>query len=129
MHTLSLKFITVSDPVLNVTTKSVSSSTLMLTWSEPVVPYGVTISHYMVFYLPLSGPYESIFVGNEEDKEFALNFTGTTGTISNLNGSVTYRIQVSAVYVTSVSSLELIGNRSTEVTATTAEGGTYSALF
>ena len=119
---------TVSDPVLNVTINSVSSSTLTLTWSEPIVPYGVIISHYIVFYLPLSDPYDSIGSNKKldgEDEEFALNFTRTTGALPDLNGSVTYRIQVSAVYVTLYNGLELSGNRSTEVTATTAEGGMY----
>ena len=78
----------------------------------------------MMFYLRLSGPYDSILIGIK-NKELVLNFTKTTGTLPNLHGLVTYRIQVSAVYIISHSGLELTGNRSAAVTATTAEGGTY----
>jgi len=54
-------------------------------------------------------------------EEFAINFTTTTGTLTNLNGSVIYRIKVLAVAV--YNGMKFIGNQSTAVIATTAEGG------
>ena len=107
----------------------ISSSSLSLTWIEPIVSDDVTITHYRVFYSQISGPYGPISIGsnakrsNERVKEFALDFTTTTGVVTNLNGSVTYRIQVSAV--ASYNGLELIGDRSNAVMVTTAEGGTH----
>ena len=50
-----------------------------------------------------------------------MNFTGTTGTLANLNGSVTYRIQV-AVVVT-IDGQEVTGDRSDANEMTTSEGG------
>ena len=84
----------------------------------------------MVFYLPISGPYGPIFTDDQSeglegrDQEFSFNTTTTTAALTNLNGSVTYRIQVSAVALYN-NGLELIGMRSTAVMITTAEGGSY----
>ncbi|XP_065904489.1 receptor-type tyrosine-protein phosphatase dep-1-like [Dysidea avara] len=98
---------------------------LTLNWTEPDVPNGV-ITHYTVFYLPVSGPYGPIMTSNRrkrqlaQDGEFAMDFTGTSGTLTNLNGSVTYRIQVSAVAL--YNGNELLGSRSTPEMITTSEG-------
>ena len=119
---------TAPDPVLNVTvpTNSISSSTLTLTWIKPSVLNSVTITYYTVFYLPVSNAYGPIVTSNRKKRlvggseEFAKKFTTTAGTLTNLNGSVTYRIQVLAVAV--YNGMEFIGNRSAAVMATTAEG-------
>ena len=50
-----------------------------------------------------------------------MNFTETSGTLTNLNGSVTYRIQVAAV--TAFNGQEVIGDRSDPIERTTLEGG------
>ena len=60
-----------------------------------------TIS-YIVFYQPVRGPYGPIVSGNRRrrrqlNQNFTMNFTGPPGTLTNLNGSVTYSIQVAAV--------------------------------
>ena len=84
-------------------------------------------SHYTVFYLPLRGPYDPIMASNRkkrqsaEPEELTMNFTETTGTLTNLNGSVTYRIQM-AVVVTS-NGQEVTGDRSDTTEMTTSEGG------
>ena len=102
---------------------------LTISWMEPDAPNGV-ITHYMVFYLPVSGPYGPIMTSNRrkrqlaQDGEFAMGFTGTSGTLTNLNGSVTYRIQVSAVAL--YNGNELLGSRSIPEMITTSEG---SELF
>ena len=49
-----------------------------------------------------------------------MDFTGITGTLTNLNGAVTYRIQVAAV--TTFNDDEVIGDRSAAVEMTTLEG-------
>ena len=87
---------------------------LTINWMEPDIPNGA-ITHYTVFYLPVSGPYGPIITSNRrkrqlvQDGEFAMDFTGTSGTLTNLNGSVTYRIQVSAVALNNI-----VGDRSDE---------------
>ncbi|XP_065904495.1 phosphatidylinositol phosphatase PTPRQ-like isoform X2 [Dysidea avara] len=114
-------------PVAGITApaQSITSSMLTINWMEPDVPNGV-ITHYTVFYLPVSGPYGPIMTSNRrkrqlaQDGEFAMNFTGTSGTLTNLNGSVTYRIQVSAVAL--YNGEELFGDRSTSKMITTSEG-------
>ena len=109
-----------------VTAKSTSSFMLTVNWMEPDVPNGV-ISHYTVFYLPVSGPYGPIMTSNRkkrqlaQDGEFAMDFTGTSATLTNLNGSVTYRIEVSASAL--YNGIELVGDRSSAVMITTNEGG------
>ena len=49
-----------------------------------------------------------------------MNFTGTNGTLTNLYGAVTYRIQVAAVTV--FNRQEIIGDLSIAITVTTLEG-------
>ena len=49
-----------------------------------------------------------------------MNFTGTTGTLTNLYGAVTYRIQVAAV--TKFNGQHIIGDRSAAINMTTLEG-------
>ena len=117
------------DPVINITTfKNSASYAFTLNWMKPNASNGI-ITHYTVFYLPLSDPYGPIMTDNkmrldEGGAEFAINFTTTTGTLTNLNGSVTYRIQVAAVAVHDEQ--KLMGNRSNAVMVTTSEGGNYS---
>ena len=83
-------------------------------------------SHYTVFYLPVRGPYGPIMASNRRKRqsaqagELTMNFTGTTGTLTNLYGAVTYRIQVAAV--TTFNGQEVIGDRSTAIEMTTLEG-------
>ena len=83
-------------------------------------------SHYTVFYLPVRGPYGPIMASNKRKRqsaqagELTMNFTGTTGTLTNLYGAVTYRIQMAAV--TTFNGQEVIGDRSTAIEMTTLEG-------
>ena len=83
-------------------------------------------SHYTVFYLPVRGPYGPIMASNRRKRqsaqagELTMNFTGTTGTLTNLYGAVTYRIQVAAVGM--FNGEEVIGDRSTGIEMTTLEG-------
>ena len=117
-------------PVSNVDVRdeSVTSSALTLTWMD----IGITSSNfrqYRVFYLPVRGPYGPIMASNrgkrqsQQNGEFSLNFNGTTGTLTNLYGAVTYSIQVAAV--TTFNGQEVIGDRSAEIEITTFEGGEY----
>ena len=92
---------------------------LTINWREPDIPNGV-FSHYTVFYLPVSGPYGQRKLA--QDGEFAMDFTGTSATLTNLNGSVTYRIEVSAIAL--YNGIELVGDWSNAVMITTLEGGT-----
>jgi len=84
-------------------------------------------SHYTVFYWPVRGPYGPIMASNRRKRqsaqagELTMNFTGTTGTLTNLYGAVTYRIQVVAVVI--MNGQEVIGDRSTAIEMTTLEGG------
>ena len=115
-------------PVSNiiVSNDSETFSTFVLTWTEVNLTTSM-FSHYTVFYLPVRGPYGPIMASNRRKRqsaqagEFTLNFTGTTGTLTNLNGSVTYMIQV-AVVVT-IDGQEVIGDRSDATEMTTSEGG------
>jgi len=111
-------------PSVTIPAQSISSFMLTINWMEPDVPNGV-ISHYTVFYLPVSGPYGPISNRKKrqlaQDGEFAMNYTGTSGTLTNLNGSVTYRIQLSAVALYTEYEL-LLGERSTAEFTTTSEG-------
>jgi len=99
---------------------------LTISWMNPSVPNGMIV-RYTVFYLPLSGPYGPISNRRKrqlaQDGEFAMNFTETSGTLTNLNGSVTYRIQVLAVAFHNGD--ELIGSRSDEQMSTTMEGSEF----
>ena len=90
-------------------------------------------SHYTVFYLPVSGPYGPIMASNRRKRqsaqagELTMNFTGTTGTLTDLYGAVTYRIQVAAV--ATLNGQEIIGDRSDAVQVTTLEGGRNLCLY
>ena len=87
---------------------------------------GSDFSHYTIFYLPVSGPYGPIVASNRikrqstQTGELTMNFTGTTGTLTNLYGAVTYRIQVAVVG--SFSGQEIIGDRSAATERTTLVG-------
>ena len=84
-------------------------------------------SHYTVFYLPVSGPYGPIMASNRRKRQSAqagelnMNFTGTIGTLTDLYGAVTYRIQVAVV--ATLNGQEVIGDRSAATEITTVEGG------
>ena len=122
-------FYVAPEPVANISipTQSISSSMLTINWMEPDAPNGV-ISHYTVFYLPVSDPYGPIMTSNRRKRqlaqggEFAMDFTGTSATLTNHNGSLTYRIEVSVNALYNV--LERVGNRSNAIMITTLEGGT-----
>ena len=115
-------------PVSNVTVpdESVTSSTLTLEWMELNVTNS-NFSHYTVFYLPVFGPYGPIMASNRRKRqstqagELTINFTGTTGTLTNLYGAVTYRIQVAAVTI--LYGQVLTGDRSDANEVTTLMGG------
>ena len=112
-------------PDVTVNDKLITSSEFTLTWMD----IGTTSSnfrHYRVFYLPVRGPYGPIMASNRRKRqsvqagELTMNFNGTNGTLTNLNGAVTYRIQVAAV--TTFNGQEIIGDRSTAINMTTLEG-------
>ena len=114
-------------PVADVTVNidSVTSSTFALTWMEISLTNSM-FSHYTVFYLPVRGPYGPIMTSNSrrrqsvQDGELTVNFTGTTGTLTDLHGAVTYRIQVAVVG--KFNGQENIGDRSIAIEMTTLEG-------
>ena len=106
--------------------KTVTSSALTLTWME-IRLTNSDLSHYTLFYLPVRDPYGSIMTSNRRKRrqspqaeELTMNFTGTTGTLTNLYGAVTYRIQVAAVVT--VNEQEVTGDRSPAIETTTLEG-------
>ena len=107
--------------------ESVTSSTFTLTWME-ISLRSSSFSHYTVFYLPVSGPYGPIMASNRRKRqsaqagELTMNFTGTTGTLTNLYGAVTYRIQVAVVGAFN-NGQEVSGDRSAAIEMTTLEGG------
>ena len=115
-------------PVANVAihNESVTSSALTITWME-ISLTNSELSHYTVFYLPVRGPYGPILASDRRGKrqaaqagELTMNFIGTTGTLTNLYGSVTYRIQVAAV--STFNGQEVTGDRSPAIEITTLEG-------
>ena len=114
----------VSDVIVH--NETVTSSTLTLTWMEMNVANS-DFSHYTVFYLPVKGPYGPIMASNRRKRlsvqagELAMNFTDTTGTLTDLYGAVTYRIQVAAV--ATFNGRVLNGDRSDAIEITTFEGG------
>jgi len=75
----------------------------------------------------MSGPYGPIITSNRrrrqstQDGELTMNFNGTTGTLTNLYGAATYRIQVAAL-VRLLNGEEHIGDRSAAIEITTLEG-------
>ena len=106
--------------------ESVTSSTFTLTWME-ISLTSSDFSHYTVFYLPVSGPYGPIMASNRRKRqsaqagELTMNFTGTTSTLTNLYGAVTYRIQVAVVGT--FNGQEVTAGRSVAIEMTTLEGG------
>ena len=92
---------------------------------EVAEPTGVDIS-YRVFYKPVRGPYGPISSSyrrrRQLDQKFTMDFTGPPGTLTNLNGSVTYNIQVAAIARALYSDQEAIGNRSKALVITTLTG-------
>ena len=106
--------------------ESVKSSAFTLTWME-ISLTNSDLSHYTVFYLPVRGPYGPIMTSNmrkrrsAEAVELTMDFTGTTGTLTNLYGAVTYRVQLAAVVT--VNGQEVTGDRSAAIEVTTLEGG------
>ena len=123
------EFCVAPGPVSNVTVSSelITSSTLTLTWMEINVTNSVLL-RYTVFYLPVSGPYGPFTASNRRKRqltqpvELAMNFTtDTAGTLMDLNGSVTYSIEVAAI--TMANDQELIGGRSPAIQISTSEGG------
>ena len=110
---------------VTVLNESVTSSALTLNWTEISLTNN-DLSHYTVFYLPVRGPYGPIATSNRRKKQSAqaeestMDFTGTTGNLTNLYGAVTYRIQVAAVV--SISGQEVTGDRSPAIEMSTLEG-------
>ena len=106
--------------------ESVTSSTLTLTWME-INLTNSEFSYYIVFYLPVRGPYGPIMASNRRKRqsvqagELIMNFTGTTGTLTDLYGAVTYRIQVAVV--ATLNGQQITGDRSAATEITTVEGG------
>ena len=56
-----------------------------------------------------------------------MDFSEASGTLTNLNGAVTYNIQVAAV--TTFNDDEVIGDRSAVIERTTLEGGKQNLLL
>ena len=112
--------------VITVHNESVTSSSLTLTWME-ISFTNSDLIYYTVFYWPVRDPYYPIMTSNRRKRqstqveELTMNFTETTGTLTNLYGAVTYKIQVVAVVTDN--GLEVAGNRSTAIEVTTLEGG------
>ena len=89
--------------------------------------------HYRVFYLPLRDLYGDIVASNRRKRQSAqpgesyMNFNEASGTLIDLNGAVTYRIQVAVVTV--FNDDEVIGDRSAAIERTTLEGGKQILLL
>ena len=121
-------------PVSNVTVsdQSVTSSKLTVQWMAVSITNS-TFSHYTVIYSPVRGPYGPIIASNRRKRqsaqagELTMNFTGTTGTLTNLYGAVTYRIQVAVVVL--LNGQEVTGDRSAAIEMTTLEGGEHIFQF
>ena len=118
-----------ASPVANVAIRneSITSSALTLTWME-IRLTNSDLSHYTIFYFPVRGPYGPIMSSDRRGKrqstqvgELTMNFTGTTGTLTNLYGAVTYRIQVAAV--STFNGQNVTGDRSPPIEMMTLEGG------
>ena len=120
---------------LTILNESLTSSTLTLSWLEISLANSV-LTHYTVFYLPMNGPYDRIIANNRRKRQSAqpgesiMNFTtATTGTLTNLNGSVTYRIEVAAVVMLNVNGQVVTGDRSIATVINTKEGGEQLVLL
>ena len=116
------------DLVSNVTVsdESVTSSELTVQWMAVSITNS-TFRHYTVIYSPVRGPYGPIIASNRRKRqsaqagELTVNFTGTTGTLTNLYGAVAYRIQVAVVVL--LNGQEVTGDRSAAIEITTLEDG------
>ena len=111
---------------VTVRSESVTSSTLTLTWME-IRLANSDLRHYTLFYLPVRGPYGPIMTSSRRKRrqstqaeELTMNFTENIGTLTNLYGAVTYRIQVAAVAL--INGQEVTGDRSPTIETTTLEG-------
>ena len=107
--------------------ESVTASIVTLSWMEVNLMNSVLL-RYTVFYLPVSGPYDRIMASNRRKRqsaqagELTMDFTtGTAGTLMDLNGSVTYSIEVAAVVM--LNGQVVTGDRSTTTEITTLDGG------
>ena len=116
----SISNVTVSD-------ESITSIGITLNWTMINLTNSDLI-HYTVFSLPIRGPYDPIMTSNRRKRrqsaqtgELTMNFTGTTGTLTNLYGAVTYRIQVAAV--STFNGQNVTGDRSPPIEMMTLEGG------
>ena len=115
---------------VTISDESMIFSELTLTWMD-ISMTSNNFRHYKVFYLPVRGPYGPIMINNRRKRqsaqagELTMNFNGTTGTLTELYGAVTYRIQVAAV--TTFNGQEIIGDRSTAINMTTSEGSKLAA--
>ena len=102
---------------VSILAENVTSSTVTVNWMEVNEQTDFNIS-YRVFYQPVSGPYDHLVNGEKRRRQlgqeliFITDFTDPPGTLTNLNGSVTYRIQVAAIARAQYSSQKLIGDRS-----------------
>ena len=111
---------------VNVSDGSVTSSELALTWMD-ISMTSSNFRYYRVFYLPVRGPYGPIMASNRRKRqsvqpgESFMDFNEASGTLINLNGLVTYSIQVAAV--TTFNNDEVIGDRSAAIVRTALEGG------
>ena len=112
--------------VITVHNESVTSSSLTLTWME-ISLTNSDLFHYTVFYWPVRDPYYPSITSSRRKRqstqveELTMNFTETTGTLTNLYGAVTYRIQVAAV--STFNGQNVTGDRSSATEITTLEGG------
>ena len=121
-------------PVSDVTVSndSVTSSELTLTWMEISLADSSLTNFYTVFYLPVSDPYGPIMASNRRKRqsaqagELTMNFTGTNGTLTNLYGAVTYRIEVAAIIM--FNEQVVTGDRSAAIEITTLEGGKQNCV-
>ena len=111
---------------VNVSDDSVTSSELTLTWMD-ISMTSSNFRFYRVFYLPVRGPYGDIMANNRRKRQsfaragdLTFDFDEASGTLNNLNGSVMYSIQVTAV--TTFNDSEVIGDRSAAIERTTLEG-------
>ena len=115
---------------VSVPDENISPSTLNVDWIEVDEQEGVNI-FYRIFYQPVQGPYGSIASGHRRrqlDQEFTMDFTGPPGTLINLNGSVTYNIQVAAIARALYSNQTVIGNRSEAIMIITSTGSKLPEL-
>ena len=114
----------VSDVSIN--NDSITSMGLTLSWMD-ISMTSSNFRHYRVFYLPIRGPYGPIMASNRRKRQSAqpgesfMDFNEVSGTLTNLNGLVTYSIQVAAV--TTFNNDEVVGDRSVAIERTTLEGG------